>query len=92
MRFLVTCCCSITISQSEVLFPKDNTLFVVGDKMVKLVHLGVESKALVWRLGKNVVGKWVWNFEQKEKIQFESCQLSARSYIVINDDPNQDWS
>jgi hypothetical protein len=56
--------------------------------MVKIVHLRVESKALVWRLGRNVVGKWLWNFEHEEKIQVESHQLSTRSYIVINDDPN----
>jgi hypothetical protein len=51
-----------------VLIPKDNTLFGVGDKMVKITHLGVESKALVWRLGRNVVGKWLWNFEHEEMI------------------------
>lgn len=68
MRFVVTCCYSITISQNVVLIPKDNTLFGVGDKMVKITHLGVESKALVWRLGRNVVGKWLWNFEHEEMI------------------------
>jgi hypothetical protein len=77
MRFVVTCCCNITNSQSGVLFFKDNTLFVVGDKVVKITHLVVESKALVWRLERNAAIKWLWNFEHKEKIQFESHQLSA---------------
>ncbi len=67
-------------------------MFVVGDKMVKIGHLRVESKALVWRPGRNVPRKWLWNFEHEENIKFESRQLSTRSYIVINDDPNHDWS
>jgi hypothetical protein len=43
-------------------------LFVVGDKVVIIEHLGVESKALKWRLGRDANGKWLWNFEHKEKI------------------------
>jgi hypothetical protein len=31
-------------------------LFVVGDKVVRIEHSRVESKALVWRLGRNVDG------------------------------------
>jgi hypothetical protein len=32
------------------------TLLAVGDKMVKIEHSRVKSKALVWRLGRNVNG------------------------------------
>jgi len=38
-------------------------LFVVGDKVVRVEHSGVESKVLVWRLGRKNDGKWIWNFE-----------------------------
>jgi len=92
MIFVVSCCYNITTSQNGVLLLKDNTLFVFGGKVVKITHLGVESKALVWRLKRNVAGKWLWNFEHEEKIQFESHQMLAGSYTVINDDLNQDWN
>jgi hypothetical protein len=29
--------------------------FVIGDKVVKVEHVGVKSKVLVWRLGKKMV-------------------------------------
>jgi hypothetical protein len=35
-----------------------NNFLFVGDKIIKVKHAGVESKALVWRLGKDVDGEW----------------------------------
>jgi hypothetical protein len=32
------------------------------------VHSRVESKALVWKMGKDIDGKWLWNFEHDEKV------------------------
>jgi hypothetical protein len=75
--------------QVRFFFPGIDTLFVVGDKVVKIEHSGVESKVLMWRLGRYANGRWLWNFEHEERIQYESHQLLIRSYIVINDDPNQ---
>jgi hypothetical protein len=66
-----------------------NMLFIVGEKIIKIEHLGMESKALVWRLGKNTNGEWLWKFEHDDRIQYESHQLSIGSYLVINDDPNK---
>jgi len=60
-----------TVSSSHRIrffFPRIDTLFVVHDKMVKIEHSRVKSKALVWRLGKDVNGRWLWNFEHEEKI------------------------
>jgi hypothetical protein len=34
-------------------------LFVVGNKVVWVKHIGEESKALVWRLGKDFERKWL---------------------------------
>jgi len=34
-------------------------LFVVGDKIVEIEHSRVESKALVWQLGRNTNGEWL---------------------------------
>lgn len=45
-----------------------DVLFVVGDKVVRIEHYGVELKVLVWRLGRNVEGGWLWNFEHDEKM------------------------
>jgi len=67
-----------------------DALFVVGNKMVRIEHFGVELKALVWRLGQNAKGSWLWNFEHDEKIQYESHQLSIGSYIMIVNDLDHD--
>jgi hypothetical protein len=67
-----------------------NVLFVVGDKVIRIEHYGVESKTLVWRLGRNAKGSWLWNFEHDEKMQYESHQLSIGSYIMITDDTDHD--
>jgi hypothetical protein len=32
------------------------TLFAIGDKVVKIEHSRVKSKVLMWRLGRNVDG------------------------------------
>jgi hypothetical protein len=32
-----------------------DVLFVVGDKVVKVEHVGIKSKVLLWRLGKEMV-------------------------------------
>jgi hypothetical protein len=34
-------------------FPRIDELFVVGNKVVKVKHIGEKSKALVWRLRKD---------------------------------------
>jgi hypothetical protein len=33
-------------------------LFASGDKVIRVEHAGVESKILVWRLGRRIDGKW----------------------------------
>ncbi len=55
-RFVVTYCCSFNFSLSKSFFLEIEMLFVVGDKVVRIEHSRVESKALVWRLGRNVDG------------------------------------
>ncbi len=40
-------------------------------------------------VGKKNGGKWLWNFEHEEKMQYERHHLSKGNYIVINDYPNQ---
>jgi hypothetical protein len=65
-------------------------LFANGDKVVKLEDIGIESKVLVWRLGRKVDREWRLNFEHEEKVHYETHQLFVGSYIVLNDDPNQD--
>jgi hypothetical protein len=32
------------------------------------VHSRIESKALVWKMGTDIDGKWLWNFEHDEKV------------------------
>jgi hypothetical protein len=59
-------------------------------KLVKVEYAEVESKVLVWRLGKKNGKKWLWNFEHEEKMQYEKHQLSKGEYTMINDDPNQE--
>ncbi len=39
--------------------PRIDMLFVVGDKIVEIEHSRVESKALVWQLGRNTNGEWL---------------------------------
>jgi hypothetical protein len=63
-------------------------LSFVADKIVKIEHSRMESKALVWQLGRNTDGEWLWNFEHDERIQYEFHQLFAQSYVIINDDPS----
>jgi hypothetical protein len=65
-------------------------VFAIGDKIIRIEHSRVESKILVWRLGRNTNGKWFWNFEYDARIQYESHQLFARSDVIVNDDPNQE--
>jgi len=45
-----------------------HNLFDGGDKVVKIEHSRVESKALIWRLGINVNRVWLWNLEHEEKV------------------------
>ncbi len=72
------------------ILPRIDKLYASGNKVVKLEHTRIDSKVLVWRLGRKVDRKWKWNFEQKEKVHYETHQLFVGSYIVFNDDPNQD--
>jgi len=65
-----------------------DVLFTIGDKVVKVEHIEVESKFLVWRLGRKNDGKWLCNFKHKEKMHYETHQLSIGAYTVINGDPN----
>jgi hypothetical protein len=63
-------------------------LLFVGDKIIRVEHVGIESKVLVWKLGKDVDGEWQWNFEHEERMYYEPHQLPKGAYIVINNDPN----
>jgi len=45
-----------------------DVLFNSKDKVVRIEHVGVESKVLVWRLGKKSDKDWLWNFEHEEKM------------------------
>lgn len=74
----------------KFIFPRIDKLFANGDKVVKLEHIGIEFKVLVWRLGRKVDREWRWNFEHKEKVHYEIHQLFVGSYTVFNDDPKQD--
>lgn len=76
--------------QVRFFLPSIDKLFASGDKVIKVEHAGVESKILVWRLGRRIDGKWKWNFEHEEKVQYEAHQQSIGSHTVINDDPNKD--
>jgi hypothetical protein len=51
-------------------FPRIEVLFVVKDKVVRIKHTIAEYKVLVWRLGRNSDGEWLWNFEHEEKMQY----------------------
>ncbi len=53
--------------QVRFIFPRIYKLFASGDKVVKLEHIGIESKVFVWRLGRKVNREWKWNFEHEEK-------------------------
>jgi hypothetical protein len=46
-------------------------LFDVGDNVVRVEHSNIESKALVWRLGRNLEGEWLWNFKHEKKMHYE---------------------
>lgn len=74
--------------QVRFFFLRIDVLCAIGDKVVKVEHAGVESKVLVWRLGRKNDGKWLCNFKHKEKIHYETHQLSIGAYTVINDNPN----
>jgi hypothetical protein len=56
--------------QARFFFPRIDVLFVVEDKVVKVEHFGVESKVLMWRLGKKNDGEWLWNFEHEKKMHY----------------------
>ncbi len=49
-------------------FPWIHNLFDVSDKVVKIEHSKIECNALVWRLGRNVNKRWLWNLEHEEKV------------------------
>lgn len=57
--------------QIRFFLPSIDMLFASGNRVVKIEHSSVESKVLVWRLGRRINGKWKWNFEHKEKLQSE---------------------
>jgi hypothetical protein len=69
--------------QVRFIFPNIYKLFANGDKVVKLEHIGIESKVLVWRLGRKVDRKWRWNFEHEEKVHYETHQLIVGSYTMF---------
>jgi hypothetical protein len=46
-------------------------LFDVGDKVVLVEHSNIESKGLVWRLGRNLEREWLWNFKHEKKMHYE---------------------
>jgi len=74
--------------QVRVFFIGIDVLFTIGDKVVKVEHIKVEFKVLVWRLGKKNDGKWLHNFKHEERMHYETHQLSIGAYSMINDDPN----
>jgi hypothetical protein len=49
-------CCSFTFHLVRLFFLGIKMLFVVGEKVVRIEHSKVKSKAWVWRLGRNVDG------------------------------------
>jgi hypothetical protein len=51
--------------QVRFFFKGIDVLFTIGDKVVKVEHIEVESKVLVWRLGRKNDGKWLHNFKHK---------------------------
>jgi hypothetical protein len=55
-------------NQVRFFFPRIHNLFDVGDKVVRIEHSKVETKALVWRLGINVNGGWSWNLKHEKKV------------------------
>jgi hypothetical protein len=55
----------------RVFFLGVDKLFDVGDKVVQVEHSNIESKALVWRLGRNLEGEWLWNFKHEKKMHYE---------------------
>lgn len=40
-------------------------------------------------LCKDFEGEWEWNFEHENKMHYGLQQLFVGSFIVLNDDPNQ---
>jgi hypothetical protein len=74
----------------RLFLPRIDNLFIVGNKVVRVEHVGIKSKAFVWRLGRSLDGKWLWNFEHDDKVQYESHQLSIGMCIVVNKDPSHD--
>lgn len=46
-----------TTPQSAIFFPIVDEFFVIGDKVVKVEHTNVESRTLVWKLGRYSKGK-----------------------------------
>jgi hypothetical protein len=40
-------------------FPKINELFAIRNKVIRVEHIGEESKALVWRLVKDSKREWL---------------------------------
>jgi len=59
-------------SLNKIISFRIDNLFIVGNKVVRVEHVGIKSKALVRRLGKCLDGRWLWNFEHDDKVQYES--------------------
>jgi len=45
-------------------------LFIVGNKVVRVEHIVEKSRILVWRLGKDSKGEWMWNYEHEDKMHY----------------------
>ncbi len=56
---------------------------------MQVEHIGGKSRVLTWTLGKDFEGEWEWNFEHENKMHYGLQYLFVGSFIVLNDDPNQ---
>jgi hypothetical protein len=64
------------------LWPGIEELFVARDKVLWVEHTLEEFRILVWRLGKDFEGEWMWNFKHKDKMHYGLQQLSIGSFIM----------
>jgi hypothetical protein len=58
----------VTYHKVRFFFLGIDALFNSKDKIVRIEHVGVESKNFVWRFGKNSDKDWLWNFEHEKKM------------------------
>ncbi len=59
-----------TFDKVRFFFLRVDKLFDVGDKVVQVEHSNIEFKGLIWRLGRNLEGEWLWNFQHEKKMHY----------------------